>query len=137
MFLYLSKSSLEAQESSLNLPRQLTQIAYPISLLRITLALPERLTQALPKCLPEPYLSTLPDHVLLTQPYPIALPDRVTPYQLCPRSFTQAGNLPSLSLVDPTLSLSAQFGLRLTRPTTCFTLLIVTSLPPYQPLTLT
>jgi hypothetical protein len=107
IFLCLSKPSPKAQESFLNLPGQLTQIAYPIGLPGITRALPER--------------------VLLTRPYPIALPGRVTPYRLCPRSFTRADNLPLLSLVDLTLSLSAKFGLHLTRLTTRFYL--------YQPLT--
>jgi hypothetical protein len=127
----LSEPSTKAKESCLNLPRQLTQIDYPIGLPRITRALPECLTRppypdstrvlirALPKqltrsCTPYPAL-------------PIALPGRVTPYQLCPRSFTRDSNLPSLSLVDPTLSLSAKFGLHFTRPTTCFYL--------YRPLT--
>jgi hypothetical protein len=36
MFPCLSKPSPKAQESSLNLPGQLTQIAYPISLYGIT-----------------------------------------------------------------------------------------------------
>jgi hypothetical protein len=71
-------------------------------------------------CYLEFYPSTIPDCVLLTQTYPIALPGLVTPYRLCPRSFTRADNLPSLSLVDPTLSLSAKFGLHLTRSTTHF-----------------
>jgi hypothetical protein len=118
IFPCLSKPSPEAQESSLNLPRQLTQIAYLGLPEPYPNALPGHLTQILPECLPESYLSTLPDRVLLTRPYPISLPSRVTPYRLCPRSFTQAGNLPSLSLVEPTLSMSTKFGLHITRQTT-------------------
>jgi hypothetical protein len=53
----------------LNFSGELTLIAYPIGLPEITRALPERLTRVLPECLPKPYLSSLPDQVLLTQPY--------------------------------------------------------------------
>jgi hypothetical protein len=77
-----------------------------------------------PKLYPSRYLSRTracyPE--LYPSRYLIALPGRVTPYRLCPRTFTQAGNLPPWSLVDPTLSLSAKFGLHLTRPTTHFSL---------------
>jgi hypothetical protein len=69
MFPCLSKPSPKAQESSLNFSGELTPIAYPIGLPEITRALPERLTRVLPECLPKPYLSSLPDQVLLTQPY--------------------------------------------------------------------
>jgi hypothetical protein len=78
MFPCLSKPSPEAQESSLNLPKQLTQIAYPIGLPGITQALPEHLTRP-------PYLSStrvltraLPEHHTQScTPYP-ALPDCLT-----------------------------------------------------------
>jgi hypothetical protein len=66
MFLCLGKNSPEAQESSLNLSGQLTQIAYQVGLPRITRAIPEHPTRVLL----EPYPSTLPDRVLLTRlPY--------------------------------------------------------------------
>jgi hypothetical protein len=123
MFPCLSKPSPEAQESSLNLPGQLSQIAYPGLCKPYPNALPGHLTRVLP----ESYPSTLPNYVLLTRPYPIALPGRVTPYWFCPRSFTWADNLPPLSLVDLTISLLAKFGLHLTQPTSRFYL--------YQPLT--
>jgi hypothetical protein len=116
----LSKPSPEAQESSLNLPGQLTRSAYPGLPEPYPNALPGHLTWVLPECLPEPYPSTLPDRVLLTWSYMTALLDRVTPYRLCPRSFTRADNLPLLSLVDATLSLSTKFDLHLTQLTTRF-----------------
>jgi hypothetical protein len=89
--------------------------------------LPGALLESLPELYPSVLPGALPEHLTRScTPHP-ALPGRVTPYQLCPRSFIRANNLPSLSLVDPTLSLSAKFGLHLTQPTTRFYL--------YRPLT--
>jgi hypothetical protein len=104
-----------------------TRIAYPD-------ILPDRLTRDYPSLTRPHYLGStgvltraLPEHLTRSRtPYP-ALPDWVTPYRLCPRSFTRTNNLSSLSLVDPSFSLSARFGLHLTRPTTHFY--------PYRPLT--
>jgi hypothetical protein len=82
MFPCLSKPSPKAQESSLNLPGLLTQIAYPINLPRITWALPERLTRP-------PYPGSTR---VLTRALPKHLTRLCTPYPTLLNCLTQLGN---------------------------------------------
>jgi hypothetical protein len=90
MFLCLSKPSPEAQESSLNLPGQLTQIVYPIGLPGIT--------QALPKCLTQPPYPGSTQ--VLTQALPGHLTQSCTPYPALPDCLNRSSNfLPALSKV--------------------------------------
>jgi hypothetical protein len=86
----LCKPSPEAQESSLNLPGQLTHIAYPIDLPRII--------RALPKCLTHP---PYPDSTwVLTRALREHLTRSCTPFPALPDCLARLGNsLPALSKV--------------------------------------